>query len=175
MSKQLISETTAYAETPEIRRHQDNIIVSAMALLILCVWDFIKMLLEFLFNDDYIKALAGDDYVDGINYFFIPVLIIFFLVFFAYKYYISRCAIREARGGRPGDLYLIMLVPLMVVAVSNIGARLGLFNLDAGDDVSQPLISYLLIEATSLAIDVQLIYSVITIRRLRRQLVAEKE
>ena len=174
-----------------IRRSQNTLIVVGTGTILFSVWTVIKTLGAFflLKNEsvDVVKEAAGEIGValsdQQVFYIVLAVMVLFMILFLAVRTFIGRSAILEGRGLRRGNGYLILASILIILGIASLVTSI--FSTGSQESLSvfsvfsnYTSLSTLIIEFTSMIMLVELVYSAIRIRIVRkrvRQSTAQKE
>lgn len=171
-----------------LRRSQNTLIVVGTGIILFSVWTVVKTLgVLFLLKNESVavvkKALdeTGIILSDQQVFFIVLVIIlVIMLLFLAVRTFIGLSAISEGRGFRRRKGYLILAVIMIIIniaaAVINFfSARSQEYPVAFGNNLSLPAH---IIELTSIIMLVELVFSAIRIRRVRKRVshnAAQKE
>ena len=171
-----------------IRRSQNTLIVVGKGTILFSIWTVVKTLGSFLLLRAeavaVVKQAAGENGADlsdqQVFYVTLVLLVIFMILLLALGIFVGMSAIAEGRVLRRHNVYLI-LAPIMII-FNLVSIVTGLFPKGPqeyrGVFSNDTSLSALIIELTSMIMLVELVYSAIRIRIVRkrvRQSTAQKE
>lgn len=172
-----------------IRKSQNTLIVVGMGTMLFSVWTVVKTLSSFLLLKDesvaVVKRTAGESGAalsdKLVFYVVLAGMVIAMILFLAARAFVGMSAISEGRGLRRRNGYLILASIMIILNTASF-----VTSFFSTKDSQEPLsvfsnntsLSALIIELTSLIMLVELVYSAIRIRGVRkrvRQSTAQKE
>lgn len=171
-----------------IRRSQNTLIVVGMGTILFSVWTVVKTLGSFFLLKDesvaVVKKAAGESGValsdQQVFYVVLVVMVLFLILFLAARTFVGMSAISEGRGLRRRYGYLILASIMIILNIASFVTSF--FSTRSQESISvftnDTSLSALIIELTSMIMLVELVYSAIRIRKVRkrvRQSMAQKE
>ncbi|MBQ3429449.1 MAG: hypothetical protein IJH28_06710 [Mogibacterium sp.] len=171
-----------------IRRSQNTLIVVGLGTILFSVWTVVKTLGSFFLLKDesiaVVKKIAGENgFVLSdqlVFYAVLAVMVICLIVFLAARTFVGMSAISEGRGSRRRNGYLVLASIMIILNTASLVTSF--FSAKSQESISvfsnDTSLSALIIELTSLIMLVELVYSAIRIRNVRkrvRQSTAQKE
>ena len=163
----------------DLRRYQNNLIVSGYAVMLFTLWTVLKAVLTAFLIDDSTGLNAEEEEAlfmlleeTGMLQILITIFIIaavIGLLVILMRIYIWRCANAEGKGKKKGYFYVVLAMVLAVInALSIIGVWFGF-----SDEGLLSVIVSVLFDAASLFSLLELIFSSIKVKKLRKVLQAE--
>ncbi|MBQ6438609.1 MAG: hypothetical protein IJJ06_00555 [Mogibacterium sp.] len=171
-----------------IRRSENTLIVVGTGTILFSVWTVVKTLgMLFLLKDESVAAVrkavdeSGFKLSDqSIFYIVLVVTLIIMILFLAVRIFIGLSAISEGRGSRRRKGYLVLAVIMIITSIT--AAAVNLFSAKSQEPLvvlsNDASISAHIVEFTSVVMLVELVFSAMRIRRVRKrvsQSAAKKE
>ena len=168
----------------KIKKLQDTMIIAGKGIIAFAFWNVLKNTLMLIINRKFyvmemcqriieMDAVEADHpHLGDIALFTIIILLVVYLgVGVLIRCYIGLSAISEGRGKRHGIAYLILTAIFIISTISEIfGGTFGFFqslNLDSYSTFM--MIANGLLDITNVVILVEMIYSAVMLRKLRKQ------
>ena len=162
-----------------IRRSQNTLIVVGTGTILFSVWTVIKTLGSLvLLKDELIavikKAITESGFVIPDQYIFyigLALVLILTILFLAVRTFIGLSAVSEGRGFRRKNGYLILAVIMIILNIAVIIINFVSVNSQESIGVlsNDNSLSAQIIELTSIIMLVELVFSAIRIRRVRKR------
>ncbi|MBR3124553.1 MAG: hypothetical protein IKF42_03880 [Mogibacterium sp.] len=171
-----------------IRRSQNTLIVVGTGTILFSVWTVVKTLgTLILLKDESVAAIRKTVDENGLKisdqhifYIVLAIMMIFMLLFLAVRAFIGLSAISEGRGFRRHKGYLVFAVIMIIMSITV--AVINFFSAKSQEPLwilsNDTSLSAYIIELTSIVMLVELVFSAIRIRKLRKRVsqgAAQKE
>ncbi len=150
-----------------LRRHEDNLYVSGLGVIIMGIWNVLRPVLQMTFGSVSYVDFEGVDpsiaeFVAVITVF---ILIAFFLAFLGLHFFIGMNAMKAAKRQKHKKGYFVCAIVVLVFStLSMVSYAESLKNLDSIDTT----IAALLVDVTTLYIFFTVIRSTVKIRKLKQ-------
>ena len=160
----------------KLRRYQNTLAISGIAVIALGLWNVIKNILIILLDPDRFQYSLDTPVATAFDLAFaIEGIVIFYGVFIAINLFVGLSAYREGTGKKRGKAYIVLGVVMAVVVLLGIATELAtLFSagpitspdsVDAENDISA---TSLLLDVSALIALVELVVNAIRITRLTK-------
>ena len=153
----------------KLRRLEDTMIVCGYGVFIFGVWNFVKVLMYIIFDEEgmrHIFEMMDFDY--EFRYYAYVVMIFICCIDLWIRYYVKKSAWKDAiRERRKLPVYIILAAAIAAVSIFSLQQYLftDSFRFAIADSIAS-----VLIEATSLIITLQLVIAAVWSRILRKKL-----
>lgn len=155
----------------QLKKHQNNMMISSIAFLILGLWFAMKSFMYIYVSpslDEQLKEIVLLESVERIQVyiFFYVILILYWSIGLSIRFYIFLCARAEGKGKDPGKPYLILTAALFIIYVGSLGYNISVFSTSTESLIDT--IFSLIIEISSIYNIGDLLYSGIKIKKLKK-------
>ena len=164
-------------ESKELRRNRDVLRMVGLGIIAFGIWSIVKTIMYLVLEKEKLYSLIRDATatVDGftdvdtemvfqliyaITVIFILILLLFEILI---RIYVGRCAIKEAKGGKRGRVYLVLAGVMTLFSVFFLINSL--FETEPDIDAILNTVSTLIVEITSFITLIELFIAVYRIRR----------
>ena len=164
----------------QIRRSQNTLIVVGMGTMLFGVWTVVKTLWSFFLLKDesvaVIKKAAGESGAalsdQQVFYVVLVIMVLLLILYLAARTFVGMSAMSEGRGWRKRNSYLIIASIMIIIDI--VSFVTSLFSAGSQEESlsvfsNNTSLSALIIELTSLFMLVDLVYSALKIRKVRKR------
>ena len=144
-----------------LRKYADSIRIAGIGIIAIGIWSVIRLLLLTMFRTGEFVGVIEKSLNESMRGLFWYMLILALLIDLAFRGYIAKCALSEAKGNKKGYLYLVFAGLLAIVSICSI-----IYYLFTVPNSYVELAANLLMESTALVIALELIHSSIKIKKL---------
>lgn len=154
----------------KLRKNQDRLYITGCGILVLSLWSIIKTVLIALLDKDYFFKVEGiTNYRSDTFKYALIVVLVLMLIDLLFRIYVFRKATLDAanRKKKGGGLYVVITCWFAVLSAFSIWYYCNPDNLMVS--IGNAIVS-IAFELTSLVTSVELIYSAVTVKKLRKAL-----
>ena len=155
-----------------LRRYSNTLAVSGAGVIAFGLWSIVKTILLSVMHPEVVGIIPDDDSLlpRGV---YIAMMISFLVLLLGidigFRIYVGVSARAEGNGKKKHITYLVFAVILLILSMLSLWTDL-IFN---DYDSILDFLAAILVEITSMAAVIELIYSAVRVRRLRRKLESE--
>ncbi|WP_026505447.1 hypothetical protein [Butyrivibrio sp. NC3005] len=170
----------------QLRRHQDALALSGGMVIVMSLWDIIKLFITFFLGEESISKLIeivmnqsgadliGTEYEQIVNIilwiFFLLILFLFSGIVFLYHLYIGLNAFRAGRSTAKKRNKFYLVVTLFSALFTGVLILSNIFNCIRKKDMSGNIdLAYFIMEVTAFINYVSILYSSNKIKSLKKQ------
>ena len=154
----------------EQRKCQSNLRIISSGFILLAFWDILKTVAGMVFTDS--MGIAEIPPEDRIAVLIMAIIMvgIFVAIDLKIRFFIARRARAEARGERPGFMYIVWIAIICLLsALAAAGSVYELVNGIEDPNKIADTAAYLFMDVTMTIISAEFIYSAIRLRRIKKE------
>ena len=168
----------------KLRKHENILIVSGIAVFAFAVWDLVKMVLYLTldnsFFEDFIIPNTGEDYSSAVAIVSVILTILLYVAVIVFRLFIFQSAYMMGRRGKNKTVFIILAMLAGIVTLVSLSASItSLISLIFGatDELAKGRDQFatFIMDTTSMMATFDLVISGISVKVLRKKVAREEE